>query len=493
MTEHLHDPRVLVISVVGVQSSGKSTLLNSMFGLRFPVRAGRCTRGLFARFLKIEENLAKELGFKYFIIVDTEGIKSIDHDDHRYDNELVTFALSIANVTIFNISGENIGPDVAGILQIAAHALMRMKEVDIECRCKIVQQRVSDLTAADRNKGSADKIKETLNEATKFAAEDEGLEGRYKEFSDVVHLKFDKDLQYVPSLWTGGMAPPNHMYGEKVIKIKRGLLRDIRNKIITPDLSLSTFTDRVRDVWSAVKEENFVFNFKDSVRAVDFNQFCLYYNERIVKMRQAIMDKSNGCLGRVKFAVEIGNSVELLITSLEDEVEKQSELLRDLVEKYVLDHPRRSMISRHKRGFLEDVHIAVKDARQQAQQRITEEYEIKKLEHNLPNLGPKWLVRMITDVKEVASTTAVTKEIPHANTFHGYLLYTDSDYLHGRYKHELDVLWKKWTREIKQESGITQIQIYPNISRSRLGLKIKLLLSKRKTPVKEKAKRRKMK
>ncbi|XP_071850417.1 interferon-induced very large GTPase 1-like [Apostichopus japonicus] len=462
MTEHLQDPRVLVISVVGVQSSGKSTLLNSMFGLRFPVRAGRCTRGLFARFLKIEEKLAKELGFKYVIIVDTEGIKSIDHDDHRFDNELVTFALSIANVTIFNISGENIGPDVAGILQIAAHALMRMKEVDLECRCKIVQQRVSDLTAADRNKGSADKIKETLDEATKFAAEEEGLEGRYKEFSDVVDLKFDEDLQYVPSLWTGGMAPPNHMYGEKVIKIKRGLLQDVRNKIINPDLTLSTFTDRVRDVWSAVKEENFVFKFKDSVRAVDLNQFCLYYNEWIVQMRQAIMDKSNGCLRGVKSAVEKGNSVESLIPPLEDEVERQSELLRDLVEKYVLNHPRKSMISRHKRGFLEDVHIAVKDARQQAQQGITEEYEIKKLEHNLPNLGPKWLVRMITDVKEVASTTAVTEELPHENIFDVDRNYPRSNYVYIRNEQELYDLWKKWTKEIKQESGITQIQISPS-------------------------------
>ncbi|XP_071850563.1 interferon-induced very large GTPase 1-like [Apostichopus japonicus] len=462
MTEHLHDPRVLVISVVGVQSSGKSTLLNSMFGLRFPVRAGRCTRGLFARFLKIEEKLAKELGFKYVIIVDTEGIKSIDHDDHRFDNELVTFALSIANVTIFNISGENIGPDVAGILQIAAHAVMRMKEVDIECRCKLIQQRVSDLTAADRNKSNTDKIKETLDEATKFAAEEEGLEGRYKEFSDVVDLKFDEDLQYVPSLWTGGMAPPNHMYGEKVVKIKRGLLRDIRNKIITPDLTLSTFTDRVRDVWSAVKEENFVFNFKDSVRAVDFNQFCLHYNEWIVQMRQAIMDKSNGCLGRVKSAVEESDSVESLITPLEDEVERQSELLRDLVEEYVLDHPRKSMISRHKRGFLEDVHIAVKDARQQAQQRITEEYEIKKLEHNLPNLGPKWLVRMITDVKKAASTRAVTEKLPHANAFDEHLHNNRSVYMNSRYEHELNNLWKKWTKEIKQESGITQIKISPS-------------------------------
>ncbi|PIK37962.1 putative interferon-induced very large GTPase 1-like [Apostichopus japonicus] len=241
----LNDPKVLVVSVVGVQSSGKSTLLNSMFGLRFPVRAGRCTRGLFIRFLPIEEKLAETLGFSYLIVVDTEGIRSIDHDDRRFDNELVTFAFSIANVTIFNIEGENIDSDMTGILQIAAHALMRMKEVDLECKCKIVQQRVADLTAADRNKVSTFKegIKQTLDAATKIAAEAEGLEGRYEKFSDVVELKLDEDLQYIPCLWKGGMSPPNHMYSEKVVKIKNGSSR-ISNKIITPELTMTTFTER---------------------------------------------------------------------------------------------------------------------------------------------------------------------------------------------------------------------------------------------------------
>ncbi|CAM4850943.1 unnamed protein product [Rotaria magnacalcarata] len=41
----MHGKRVLVISVIGPQSSGKSTLLNYMFGTSFDVRDGRCTRG----------------------------------------------------------------------------------------------------------------------------------------------------------------------------------------------------------------------------------------------------------------------------------------------------------------------------------------------------------------------------------------------------------------------------------------------------------------
>ena len=43
----LGDARIFVLSVLGLQSSGKSTLLNAMFGLQFAVSAGRCTRGAF--------------------------------------------------------------------------------------------------------------------------------------------------------------------------------------------------------------------------------------------------------------------------------------------------------------------------------------------------------------------------------------------------------------------------------------------------------------
>ena len=43
------EKRIFVISVLGIQSSGKSTLLNTMFGLQFSVSAGRCTRGAFCQ------------------------------------------------------------------------------------------------------------------------------------------------------------------------------------------------------------------------------------------------------------------------------------------------------------------------------------------------------------------------------------------------------------------------------------------------------------
>ncbi len=38
--------RVFVLSILGIQSSGKSTLLNTLFGSKFAVSSGRCTKGV---------------------------------------------------------------------------------------------------------------------------------------------------------------------------------------------------------------------------------------------------------------------------------------------------------------------------------------------------------------------------------------------------------------------------------------------------------------
>ncbi|XP_071810947.1 interferon-induced very large GTPase 1-like isoform X2 [Apostichopus japonicus] len=127
----LDNPRIFVLSIIGIQSSGKSTLLNSMFGVRFPVRAGRCTRGLYLQMLEVNKAFHKELGFEYLLIIDTEGLHSPDRtvlNDHTFDNSIATLAMCIGDLTLLNIGQETIGPDMIGILQIVVHALIRMKK-----------------------------------------------------------------------------------------------------------------------------------------------------------------------------------------------------------------------------------------------------------------------------------------------------------------------------------------------------------------------------
>ena len=58
------------ISILGIQSTGKSSLLNSMYNLDFAVSGGRTTKGINMRLLKSVD------GEKAYILMDTEGQSS---------------------------------------------------------------------------------------------------------------------------------------------------------------------------------------------------------------------------------------------------------------------------------------------------------------------------------------------------------------------------------------------------------------------------------
>ena len=56
LKDKLGNIKVSVMSILGTQSTGKSTLLNTIFGSRFAVSAGRCTKRVFAQLLPLKKD-----------------------------------------------------------------------------------------------------------------------------------------------------------------------------------------------------------------------------------------------------------------------------------------------------------------------------------------------------------------------------------------------------------------------------------------------------
>ena len=127
----LHEGKKLfVISVLGIQSTGKSTLLNTMFGLQFNVSAGRCIWGVFLQLLPVDDELHYKLGCNLIVIIDTEGLRAPELQfvgTQAHDNELATFVIGLPDVTIINIYGKTPG-DLDDILQTVIHASIRVKK-----------------------------------------------------------------------------------------------------------------------------------------------------------------------------------------------------------------------------------------------------------------------------------------------------------------------------------------------------------------------------
>uniref|UniRef100_A0A3Q3RUY8 Si:dkey-85k7.12 n=1 Tax=Mastacembelus armatus TaxID=205130 RepID=A0A3Q3RUY8_9TELE len=274
--------KILVVTVLGVQSTGKSTLLNTMFGVQFAVSSGRCTRGAFMLLLRINEDVKKVLNCDFMVIIDTEGLKSPElaqlDDSYEHDNELATLVVGLSDITIINIAMEN-STEMKDILQIVVHAFLRMKEVGKKPKCQFVHQNVSDVSAHEKNSRDRKILFQHLNEMTQAAAKMEKKD-EYKSFTDVMEYGPDTGNWYVPGLWNGNppMAPVNAGYSEAVYEFKKNIIqllgscKSSANKILD-------FTEWMTSLWRAVKHENFIFSFRNSLVADAYMRLCTEFNK----------------------------------------------------------------------------------------------------------------------------------------------------------------------------------------------------------------------
>ena len=116
--------RIRVISILGPQNSGKSTLLNFMFGCDFSVSDGRCTRGIYGSFIKATGESANK--FDYLLVLDTEGLQSIEKGDPEYDRKLILFAFAVSNIVILNAK-DQITEDFKATLEICVDSLSKIE------------------------------------------------------------------------------------------------------------------------------------------------------------------------------------------------------------------------------------------------------------------------------------------------------------------------------------------------------------------------------
>ncbi|CAF4054182.1 unnamed protein product [Rotaria sp. Silwood2] len=109
---------IAILTVIGEQSSAKSSLLNSTFGCNFRVSAGRCTVGLY-------------LGLAYYknmsiIILDTEGLMSLEESGSIFDNQMVTMAVLSSNLVLVNHKGE-ISSSLEGLIGMSLYAKIQIQ------------------------------------------------------------------------------------------------------------------------------------------------------------------------------------------------------------------------------------------------------------------------------------------------------------------------------------------------------------------------------
>ncbi|KAK9542117.1 hypothetical protein VZT92_000007 [Zoarces viviparus] len=358
--------RLLVLTVLGVQSTGKSTLLNTMFGVQFPVSSGRCTRGAFMLFLRVGEDIKSDWNFDFILLIDTEGLKSPHlaqlEDSYEHDNQLATFVVGLSDVTIINVAMEN-STEMKDVLQITAHAFLRMKEIGKKPVCHFVHQNVGGVSADTKNMTDRKHLLDQLNEMTQIAAEME-KQPSITAFTDVLDYDMEKNNWNIPGLWHGipPMAPVSTGYSEAVADFKKNLLETVKTDRSDEVSQIPEFLSWMKSLWKAVKYENFIFSFRNTLVAHAYDNLCKEFNGWEWEFRKEILSWQTAA------ELEISNAhnesqvetwtglVEKKKSEASQNVEIQQTMMKKKLSNYYERKDRRvTLIEKYKMDFLSSI------------------------------------------------------------------------------------------------------------------------------------------
>ncbi|XP_063286851.1 up-regulator of cell proliferation-like [Pelobates fuscus] len=412
--------RMRVISVLGVQSTGKFTLLNTMFGLQFAVASGRCTRGAFMTLIKVKDNIQKELGCNFILVIDTEGLKAPElaslEDSYEHDNELATLVVGLSDITIINMSMENT-TEMKDTLQIVVHAFLRMKEVGKKPNCQFVHQNVSDVSAYEKNMRDRRKLLEMLDEMTKSAAKMEKRDG-ITSFGDVMDYNPEEHVWYLPGLWQGvpPMAPINSGYAESIFALKKYLFALMKSKLQSQSpQNIGAFLGWMKSLWNAVKHEKFIFSFRNSLVADAYDQLSIKYSELEWNFRQKLYNWMIETGNMIRNQHSSGEQVDMmnaLRVSMSQVLQEEERNMQGCLEAYF---ERRSenvhLVSRHREDFFKSVTSLKNELKNDLTERCLETDRIQKAKHQIQVMKESYATRIEDKVSSLLDSCRRKQQI----------------------------------------------------------------------------------
>ncbi|XP_056598979.1 interferon-induced very large GTPase 1-like [Triplophysa dalaica] len=432
LIKKLGDKRVFVLSVLGIQSSGKSTMLNAMFGLQFAVSAGRCTRGAFMQLVKVsdEMKMKEQLKFDFILVVDTEGLRAIEFDGtstRNHDNELATFVVGLGNMTLINIFGENTA-EMQDTLQIVVQAFLRMKKVRLNPSCMFVHQNVSDVMAGEKNMEGRRRLQEKLDKMTRLAAKEENSDTEM--FSDVIAFDVHNDVKYFSQLWEGSppMAPPNPNYSRNIQELKDTILSKCsRSRGIT----LSQFKMRIDDLWTALLNENFVFSFKNTLEISIYRRLETKYSDWTWSLRSAMLSTEEKFYNRIANGnTEVHNNDLIAeIKTHKDEVEKS-------MKSYFDEDKDKDILSQWRGRFETQIKVLHDDLVKETKRKLDKEIDQKKAREKLDKKRIEFENMLFTQSKELALS----------------LKSNGTDKPVHVLEQKFDQMWSKWVNEMSEDT-----------------------------------------
>jgi len=302
---------LLVVSVIGVQSSGKSTLLNYLFGASFVTHSGRCTRGLYLSLLETESNVV--------LILDTEGLLSVESRDDVFDKQVALMTMACSHLVIVNNRGE-LGRHIGDLFQVCLFALYHLNLAKIAPAIGFVLQGLSMVNESQQYEWVST-VKKTLEESVQELQKQES--GTFR-LQDLVHLDNDS-IFIMPSAFNDDVqfgvqvSRPTALYALQALNLRQTVFKWIDNaKASQKDdatfESLSKWYDHARMVWANLEmcgTDLLQFRtMRQVLLAQQLEEFCSalvqkHVEEGLAKYGGELIQRKNRELQNVKTAEEV--------------------------------------------------------------------------------------------------------------------------------------------------------------------------------------------
>lgn len=304
--------RIFILSVLGVQSTGKSTMFNVMFGARLHTSAGKCTRGVNIQLLKSENRPE----YDFILLLDTEGIRAPEHgistDSTWRDNRLATFAILPADATIILINSEDDSAArevlpivmltyqqselaVSSTAQLSTRIFFVYTRVDMNDTKKLVnniQEMFIDITnntvkLQQSNKGQDDpKANQFLFRDFRVKAENDDIGGD------------ESDIKFLGKLKKSDAPPgdvPDADYGKSIVRLNEYIYSRVVSK--TSDgqhwraRTLGSFASYLDSIWQCILSADFTLSFKSIMERMMYDKLQVYCMKQRTKLAHLFSTK----------------------------------------------------------------------------------------------------------------------------------------------------------------------------------------------------------
>ncbi|XP_036766100.2 up-regulator of cell proliferation isoform X1 [Manis pentadactyla] len=239
--------RLVVLSVLGMPGTGKSTLLNTMFGLRFATGRSCGPRGAFMQLITVAESFSQDLGCDHILVIDSGGLigGALTTAGERFELEasLAALIMGLSNVTVVSLA------ETKDIPPAILHAFLKLEKTGHMPSYQFVYQNLHDVSDPGPKPRDRRQLLDQTSDVSRAVAQMEKQGEHIRALADLAFCDPEKQhIWYIPGLWHGvpPMAPVSSGYSEAIFELKRCLLENIRNGLSNQNKSIQQLIELVR-------------------------------------------------------------------------------------------------------------------------------------------------------------------------------------------------------------------------------------------------------